>query len=347
MGKQSKREQRANRGADDRDPSERELACIREVARKRTSQARQEMRQRGALAAKQAADRVWKRLGVETPCTVHPPANACPVSDCWELWPGATAAELAEAKRIFESRSALESPPGRIDVRVDEPPPPPPPLPPLPPTPENWKPVDWMDTEHYKKLASGPNATPKLNAQLQALKVEGEPPKAGWCEEENGIRKPAVCYVAPEKGPIEGPAANCAGDDSERKRLGTALYKRIAASVPKTACPFRNVLQVGLQVHKKVMLMNIAALKGLVGKNTEDFVAEIGPMVDAVLSAEGIVAVKKQPDNPEMRDNGRMSDKARLPLGTAICHTRRARHILSDASARSRGRNGSSPCLLS
>jgi|SaaInlV_125m_DNA_1040241.scaffolds.fasta_scaffold01892_10 hypothetical protein len=324
-----------------RGPTVNEMACIRKVAEERVWRTKQAMQQRGALAAKQAADRAWKHLGKEMPCTVYPPAVTHPVSSRWERWPGATAAELAEAERMQMAQIRGKVPLGRLEVRADEPPPPP-----LPPAPKNWKPVDWMNTEHYKQLAFGPNASPRLKAKLQAFKAEGAEPKAGGHEDEDGTRTPAVVHVAPEKGPSKGLAANCEGDDPKRKRLGTALYKRIVARVPSTSCPDRKVLQVGLRAHKHVMEMDICGLKRLLGKPAEAFDMELEHIVGAVLSAEEIAEPSQRPDNPSTSDDSRMYNKVRLPLGTAICYTRRARHILSDARARSRGRNGSSPCLL-
>jgi len=298
-----------------RGPTVNEMACIRKVADERMRRVRKEMRQRGALAAKQAADRAWKRMGVETPCIVHPPATTYPVSSRWELWPGATAAELAEAKRILEAHDIRKTPLARLEVRVDEPPPPP-----LPPAPEGWKPIDWMNTEHYKQLAFGPNASPKLKAQLEEFRGEGVQPLKGCYEDKDGIRKPATLYVAPGKMPIKGLAINDTCNESEKKRLGTALYRRIIARIPTTTCPENRVLQVGLRVHKLVMEKDIYDMKNMMGKPTEAFDMEIEHMVGQILATDKEVEASKQPDNPTMNDKCPVS--VEVPLRTAICRTR-------------------------
>ncbi len=279
-----------------RGPTVNEMACIRKVAEERMRRVRKEMRRRGALAAKQAADRVWKNRGAEARPLVHPPATTYPVSGRWELWEGATAAEVAEAKRILKAHDIRETPLARLEIRVDEPPPPP-----LPPAPEGWKPVEWLNTEHVKKFAFGPHAGSKLHAQLQAFKGEGE----------------GTSTAPPPPSP-----------DTEKKRLGTALYKRIVARVPTTTCPEDKVLQVGLRVHKMVMQKDVHDMKNMMRKNTEAFDMELEYMIAGVLATDKLL--EKPPDKPTMNDDNPVSDE--VPFRTGICRTR-ATHFLSDACA--------------
>ena len=168
-----------------------------------------------------------------------------------------------------------------------------------------------MEAEHYKKLAAAPGA---LRSKLEAFKAEqGEP------------------LTAP---PLPPPPPS---PDPEKKRLGTALYKRIFARVPTTTCPEDKVLQMGLRVHRMVMEREIHYMKTLMGKNTEAFDTELECMIADFLATDKLVEASKQPNNSTMNDD--KSGSYEVPFGTAICRTR-ATHFFVWQCLPLLGRNG-------
>ena len=271
-----------------RGPTVNEMCCIRKVAEQRMWRTKRAMQQRGALAAKRAADRVWKQLGKEMPCVVHPPATTYPVSSRWELWPGATAAELAEAERLQKGQIRGDVPLGRLEVRVDEPPPPP-----TPPPPEGWKPIPWMETEAYKiyqKLSAGA----PLRIKLDAFKAA----QAGTS-------------TAPPPPPPPKDLLEVVRADPEKKRMSTALYKRIVERMPMTACPEHRRLKVGLQVHSGLLKeaevdLNLA---GLLRGPPETFNAVFDKLIKKIVAAEEEADKPPEPTKPE--------PEAPLPLPSA------------------------------